>query len=332
MEKFPNDVRIVWKNNALPFHNRAMPAAQAAMAAQPQGKFWEFHDKIFANQKALDDATLEKYATELGLDIPKWKAAMAGTKGLIEKDMALAGKLNARGTPNFFVNGRNLRGAVPYENFEGLIKAELAKAQKLVAAGTPAKDVYALAIAKGKTFEPLDSKVNTFTYEGRPFKGAANGDIVITEYSDFQCLYCSRIAPAMKKLADAPELKGRIKVVFKHFPLNFHKQAKPAAIAAMAAHQQGKFWEMHDKIFADFKSLSADKLKQWATEIGLDIAKYDAYLASGAGAKIVEEDMKEARAAGLRGTPTVYINGRKYQGRGYSPSAIKKLADTYLKK
>jgi protein-disulfide isomerase len=188
METFPNDVRIVLKNNALAFHKRAMPAAIGAMAAHKQGKFWEYHDKLFANMKALADADLERYATEIGVDLAKWKTDIKDPtiKAGVQADMDLAAKVNARGTPNFFVNGRNLRGAVPYEQFETLIKEELIKAKALVAAGTAKADVYAKIIANGKTFEPLEEKVHVMTHEGRPFKGNPNGDVVIYEYSDFQ--------------------------------------------------------------------------------------------------------------------------------------------------
>jgi protein-disulfide isomerase len=176
------------KNNALPFHNRAMPAALAAMAAHEQGKFFEMHDEIFENMRALEDADLERYAQAVGLDMERWKASFTSqaAKPHVEADMELAGKVNARGTPNFFVNGRNLRGAVPFEDFDALIEEELEKARALVAAGTPAAEVYNKIIGDGKVFEPLEAQVHEFTSEGRPFLGNPNGDIVISEFSDFQ--------------------------------------------------------------------------------------------------------------------------------------------------
>ena len=187
-EKFPNDVRIVYKFSPLPFHNRAMPAAEAAYAAHEQGKFFQMYDKLFENQRALEDADLEKYATEVGLDMGKYKAAMSSHKfkDAIQKDLDLAQTVNARGTPNFFVNGRNLRGAVPYENFEDLINEELDKAKALVSAGTAAKDVYAKSIANGKVFEPLETEAHEMSATGAPFEGNPNGDVVIYEFSDFQ--------------------------------------------------------------------------------------------------------------------------------------------------
>jgi len=188
LENFPNDVRVVFKHNALAFHKRAMPAAEATMAAHAQGKFWEMHDIVFANMRALGDADLEKYAQQAGLDMAKYKKAMSSRqyKKQIEADMALAEKVRSRGTPSFYVNGRNIRGAQPYENFEKLVKEELEKAKKLCGDMPGSKCYDERIIAKGKVFEPLDSKVNKFTIEGRPFMGNPKGDIVITEFSDFQ--------------------------------------------------------------------------------------------------------------------------------------------------
>ena len=165
-----------------------MPAALGAMAAHEQGKFWEYHDVMFENMQSLEDADLERFATQIGLDMALWKASFTAqtAKPFIERDMELATKVNARGTPNFFVNGRNLRGAVPFEDFDALITEELEKAQRLVDAGTPADQVYAKVIANGKVFEPLEATVHEFNLEGTPFMGNPNGDIVIAEFSDFQ--------------------------------------------------------------------------------------------------------------------------------------------------
>jgi protein-disulfide isomerase len=102
------------------------------MAAHEQGKFWEYHDKLFANQKALDRANLEKYASELGLDLNKFKAALDSNKfdKLISADSAEGSRIGANGTPTFFINGRQLVGAQPLESFKAIIDDELKKAGK----------------------------------------------------------------------------------------------------------------------------------------------------------------------------------------------------------
>ncbi len=110
-------------------HNRAKPAAEAAHCASEQGKFWEYHDKLFANQQAMADEDLKKYATELGLDVEKFNACLSSGKfrADIDKDMAEGSKAGVSGTPAFFVNGRFLSGAQPFENFKAIIDDELSR-------------------------------------------------------------------------------------------------------------------------------------------------------------------------------------------------------------
>jgi protein-disulfide isomerase len=143
----------VFKNNPLGFHPNAMPAAKAAEAAGKQGKFWEMHDKLFENQKALSAEGYVTWAGELGLDVEQFKKDMAdpALEKKITEQQTQGMTLGARGTPAFFVNGRFLSGAQPVEAFKKLIDEEKAKAEKLVAAGTPRAQVYDKVIANGKT-------------------------------------------------------------------------------------------------------------------------------------------------------------------------------------
>jgi protein-disulfide isomerase len=125
-------VKVAFKNQPLPFHQNAKPAAAAALAAHEQGKFWQMHDKLFQNQKALDRASLERYAQELGLDVNKFKAALDSNKfdAQIAADSAEGTRLGANGTPTFFINGRQLVGAQPFDQFKALIDDELKKKGK----------------------------------------------------------------------------------------------------------------------------------------------------------------------------------------------------------
>jgi protein-disulfide isomerase len=111
----------------LPFHNNAQGAAEAAMAAHEQGKFWEYAEKLFANQRALSRPDLEKYAGEVGLDMGKFKDALdkGKFKDAIQKDKDLGQRVGAGGTPTFFINGRKLVGAQPFPEFKRIIDAEL---------------------------------------------------------------------------------------------------------------------------------------------------------------------------------------------------------------
>ena len=129
LDDYPNDLRVVMKHNPLPIHPQAPGAAKAAIAAGKQGKFWEMHERIFANQRKLGDADLRAHATALGLDLEQWDKdrASSGVAALIARDQAEARRLGSTGTPAFFINGRYLSGAQPYEVFKQRIDAELAK-------------------------------------------------------------------------------------------------------------------------------------------------------------------------------------------------------------
>ena len=119
----------MWKNYPLPFHNNAEPAAEAAMAAAAQGKFWEMHDKLFENNTALDRPNLEKYAQELGLNMAKFKADLDSNKykSVIEAETKEGQAVGVNGTPAVFINGRKINGAYPFETFKKITDEELAK-------------------------------------------------------------------------------------------------------------------------------------------------------------------------------------------------------------
>jgi protein-disulfide isomerase len=154
------------------------------------------------------------------------------------------------------------------------------------------------------------------------------GTIDITLYSDFQCPFCARVDGMLKEAVNDPELKGKVKLVFKHFPLSFHKDAKPASKAAMAAGEQGaeKFWEMADKMLANQRDLKPDNFKKWAKEIGLNVGKFEKDLKAN-DAKYeaqIKNDMETgSKVAKVRGTPSIYVGGWQLQQR--SADGIKAL-------
>ncbi|XXF75278.1 thioredoxin domain-containing protein [Myxococcaceae bacterium GXIMD 01537] len=316
-------LRVVMKQNPLSFHPQAKPAALAAMAAGEQGKYWEMHDRLFANQKQLDDASLEKYAREIGLNVEKWKADLSSPRftEVIARDQALAGKLGASGTPAFFINGRFLSGAQPIDNFKAIIDEELGKAEALVKSGTRPGQVYAAILEKGlesKPQAPQQQAPQAPTVRkidvpaDAPSFGPKLAKVTIVEWSDFECPFCSRVVPTLQKVK---ETYGKdVRVVFRHQPLPFHANAKLAAEASMAAHEQGKFWEMHDKLFANQKALDRASLEKYAGELGLNVAKFKADLDSGKFRSKVEADSTAGSAVGANGTPTFFINGREFVG------------------
>jgi protein-disulfide isomerase len=126
-----------------------MEAAEAAMAANAQGKFWPMHDKMFANQQALDRPALDKYAEEIGLNMGKYRAAMEQHlyKSQIDADSKKGTEVGASGTPAFFINGQFLSGAQPFDSFKKVIDQELSKANELAKKGTPLEKLYEAELA-----------------------------------------------------------------------------------------------------------------------------------------------------------------------------------------
>jgi protein-disulfide isomerase len=149
---YPGKIRFYVRHNPLPFHPNAPLAAEAALAAEGQGKFWEMNDKLAGNFFNLTREDLEKYAQELGLDLAKFKQALdTGVYRVrVDQDRDVAGKIGANGTPTFFVNGRMLVGAQPAEAFKEIIEEELVSAQKLVAKGTRPEKVYEALLAEAQ--------------------------------------------------------------------------------------------------------------------------------------------------------------------------------------
>jgi predicted DsbA family dithiol-disulfide isomerase len=145
-----------------------------------------------------------------------------------------------------------------------------------------------------------------------PAKGPASAPITIVEFSDFECPFCVRAEQTVKDLLDA--YPGKIRVVYRDFPLPNHKQAPKAAEAAHCADDQGKYWEMHGKLFAGEGKLALTDLKGYAREIGLDGGRFDRCLESGEKAKVVESHRKAGEEAGVSGTPAFFINGRLLSG------------------
>jgi protein-disulfide isomerase len=343
MKEYSGKVRVVWKDLPLPFHQNAMPAAIAARAANEQGKFWPMHDKLFSNQQALDRPSLEKYAQEIGLNMPRFKAALDAKKheAEIQADAAAGNKIGANGTPAFFINGVSLSGAQPFEAFKARIDEELKKAEALVAKGTPKAKVYdtimknaqaglAPAAAQAEPAGPdSDTKVWPVTPGSAPSKGPKNAAITMVVFSDFQCPFCGRIEPTLAKLDS--EYPGKIRVVWKNFPLSFHQNAKPAAKAALAAGEQGKFWEMHDKLFANQQALDRASLEKYGQDLGLKMDRYKADLDSSKFDAQIEADTKEGSAVDVSGTPATFVNGRKIGG-AYPYEIFKKVVDQELAK
>lgn len=145
-----------------------------------------------------------------------------------------------------------------------------------------------------------------FDLKGSPTMGAKKGEVVVVVFSDFECPYCRVVAEPLEELADDHK---DVTVVYKAYPLNFHQEARAAAAAAFAAHNQGKFWEMHDLIFEHQTELDEESYETFAKKLKLDLSQFNRDRKGKAIKKQIERDIKEGDKANLEGTPTVFING-----------------------
>ncbi len=150
-----------------------------------------------------------------------------------------------------------------------------------------------------------------------PILGSADAPVTLVEFSDFECPFCARATPDIKQLqAKYPD---KLKVVFKHFPLSFHPQARPTAIGSMAAQDAGCFWQFHDKAFdaSNQRTLSASNIEQYAKDAGCEMTKFNAALEQNKAKyeQRISQDMSQGQTADVRGTPTLYINGKKVMNR-----------------
>lgn len=148
-----------------------------------------------------------------------------------------------------------------------------------------------------------------------PMEGKADAPVTIVEFSDFQCPFCGRFyldtyTQIKKDYVDT----GKVKFIYRDYPLSFHPNAKPAALAAGCANEQGKFWQFHDKLFTNQASLSAENYKLWAKDLGMDTKKFNDCFDKQKYDAEIQKDFADGQAAGVTGTPAFFVNGRFISG------------------
>jgi protein-disulfide isomerase len=336
-KNYPDDVKVVFKHYPLPFHKNAKPAARAAMAAGEQGEeyFWKMHDRLFEKQSEWKKADVQKvaskWAKDMGMDAEKFKTDMKENKDryneIIQRDMDMGKKLGVKGTPHFFVNGEGMSGAQPYNRFKSVVEDKLDQADKLLEGSATRSNLYEKAVAKNydggnkkpdkkKKKKKKKQKVEYVPVDDDdPTKGASADEAMVTfvEFSDFQCPFCNKAKPTVAKLRK--NFGDKVRFAFKHRPLSFHKQAKPAAKAAIAAQKQGKFWEMYDVMFSNQKKLKqGGAFEKWAEQIGLNVEKFKTDMESDETQKILQGDIDAAKKVGANGTPNFWVNGVQITG------------------
>jgi protein-disulfide isomerase len=163
---------------------------------------------------------------------------------------------------------------------------------------------------------------------GAPAIGPQNAPITLVEFSDFQCPYCIAAAPELAAVLKA--YPTQVKFIFKEYPLETHSQAALAAAAALAAHKQGKFWPMYDAMFTTRDGLSQENLMALAQKNGLDLKRFEADLDSTEVKEAITRDVQDGDRAGVEGTPTLFIDGQRYNGP-IDLESLKPVLDAELK-
>lgn len=154
-----------------------------------------------------------------------------------------------------------------------------------------------------------------------PIRGPKDASVTIVEFSDFQCPYCASLQVTLEQALKA--FPKDVRLVYKQYPLNIHQYARQASAASLAAHEQGKFWQLHDKLFQNFTAINEENIKRWAKEIGLNMVEFEKAMQFGKFEPAIQKDMTDGAAARVIGTPTVFVNGKRLQERSFE--AIKKM-------
>ena len=296
IKHYPGNVRLVLKNLPLSIHPDSALAHQAALAAGEQGRFWQMHDLLFANHNKIKLPDLVQYAQQLHLDVPRFQKALESGRfrHAIDDDAAMARGLGITATPTFFINGQQLTGQQSIERLNAAIDEALNPGRSAVAAAAGTLSIDKLDLARA------------------PVRGQEQAPVTIIEFSDLQCPFCARVTPTLQELMK--QYPDQVRWVFKSFPLGFHADSPLAHAAALAAQRQGKFWEMHDLIFANQRNLKRDNLLAEARSLNLDMDRFTADLDSAEVKQQLEADKKEGEGLGVNGTPAFFINGKSFSG------------------
>lgn len=322
---YSGTVRFVFKHHPQPEHPMAPLASEYALAAGEQGRFWEMHDRIFAAPEGLDRRALEDHARAIGLDLARLHAFLdrGDARKQVASDHALAVRLEVASTPVFFINGVRLGGAPPLPAFAALIDRALAVPEAVIGAGVEKDQVYdelmkraqemqAEAAHSPPPFARPEGLLLASKMPGVPATGAIDRRVSIIEVADFDCPYSAELAPILSRILAAH--RDTVELRFRNLPADSHRHALAAARAAMAAHRQGKFWAMHDKLFEQRAALGEQDLERDASALGLDLAQWERDRVSAGVELDILRDREDALEAGVHETPTVFVNGRVIRG------------------
>lgn len=320
-KRYRGKIRVAYKAYPLDNHSNALLAAMAARSAQAQGKFWAFHDLLFS-QRGLDVEQLLEYAREVDLDVEALERDLDSLEygPEVRREMRQGRKLGVSSTPTFFINGRPVTGAKPFEDFAGIIDEELELTTKWHEQGVPLEAMYEHATRDGFTEVVYRRRSRGIDPDGvfpvplgsSPQRGPDDAPVTIVTFGDFECPFCARGNRTIERLRE--HYGDKLRFVHKHSPLSFHSHAFIAARASLAAHAQGKFWAYHDALYRLEADFDEDDLVAIAKKIGLNMREFHKAMNSAELDERIEADQDLAMALGVTGTPAYFVNGRPIEG------------------
>ena len=321
LRAFPNDVRVAFRHRPLAIHSRARDAARVAVGVRREygeAAFWRLFSQAASTTHDANKVELGKWVEAAGgraSRIEDW-LSQAETESEVGRDLQLAGLFDVRETPTFFANGVRIEGFSTAAELERVIEKERSSARSLLTLGTALSELYATRVRKNLIGLGKDvADRNCPPVGSSPVRGAADALVTIVEYSDFECPFCKRVQPTLDTLL--ARHGGDLRIVWKNFPLDHHRRARPAAAFALEVFEQGgptKFWKAHDLLFASQKDLSDAGLEVVASGLGMPPGPLmDAVKQRTHDAKI-DADARIGQKLGVRGTPAFFVNGRSLSG------------------
>jgi len=315
--RYSQQLHITYKQSPLSIHPDSPLAHRAALAAGRQGRFNDMAELLYSNQKPQDISTLTAFARQLHLDVARFRRDLNSSSVAAELDADLeeSRAFAVDQTPTLFINGKTLFGYQSEQTIADVIDktaANDATAPATVPAGV------------GETIEP--ALVAAIQRSPTAAQGAADAPLTIVEFTDFQCPYCRAAVAPLEQLMAA---RGRdVRWIIRAFPLDFHPDSELATEAALAAGEQGKFWPMHDLIFANQSALKLENLRTYAEQLHLDMHTFNDALATHRFAGQIAADRALGTKAGVNGTPTFVIDGQLLIGARSLPE-LNQIADAH---
>jgi protein-disulfide isomerase len=263
-----------------------------------------FHDAASSPSRLYDlrEDAIERMVEERAIELEAKRQGVTPDK-LIESEVAALGPVTDQEVQEFYDQHKAEVGASSFDELKGRIHDFLASRRPTTAKAN---------IRNRAEVEILLQPPRVEVSADGPSKGAEGARVTIVEFSDFQCPYCKRAAPTLDQLL--ARYPNDVRLVYRHMPLRGHARARPAAMAALCADEQGAFWKYHDILFKNAPKLEDADLKAYAAEAGLDASRFESCLAEHRHADKLEADYAAGQAAGVTGTPAFFVNGIPVSG------------------